>query len=179
MRKNQFLRVQGDAAEERPFLAAGLEAVIFFEPRKPERFAAINFIAHNLQSHMAGMDAHLMRALGQRFGAQQGITGAGKIFEQGELCPRLLAMVAVNADHIRLDRMRRQFGVHFKFIFQRFAAHERDIFELRFFRAEQVGECDKCRFTFGEEQHAGGVKVDTGYLRDDGLIERYNWLYGA
>ena len=44
--------------------------------------------------------------------------------------------------------MRRDFGVHFKLIFQRLAAHEREVFFRHFFRTEQIGERDECRLCF-------------------------------
>ena len=101
-----------------------------------------------------------MQALRHGLGAQQRIAGARKIFQQCKFGPRLLAVVAVHAHHVRFHRVRREFGVHFKCLLQQFPAHERDVFELRLFRAEQVGQGDERRFVLGEQQHASDIKVE-------------------
>ena len=127
--------MQGGAGEQGALFPARLEAVIFFEPREPEGFSAVDFIPHNLQIHMTGVDADLMQALRDRLGTQQGEARARKILHQGEPGPRLFAIVPVHAHGVRLDRVRREFGVHFKFPLQQLPAHEGEVMDPDFSRA--------------------------------------------
>jgi len=50
MGQGQFFRVQRGAGKQRAFLMSGLEPVVRFEARKPERFATIKFVANNGES---------------------------------------------------------------------------------------------------------------------------------
>ena len=79
MRQCQLFRVQRDAGNQRPLLRVRLEPVIWFQSRKPERFAAIKFIADDGQTGVAQVDANLVGAVGERLG--NGATSSRRIFQ--------------------------------------------------------------------------------------------------
>ena len=131
MRQAQLLGVQRDACNQRIFFPARFQAKIFFQAREPELFAAVKFISHNRQIHMAQVDADLMFTIRDGFAFDQGVTGACKILQQGDFCFCRLAVVFVHAHHAGPDRMRREPGIHFKRRFQQGATNQRHIFSLR------------------------------------------------
>jgi len=77
---------------------------------------------------VARVDADLVRAARQRLAFQQRIAETRKIFQQFKFVFACLPSLNQRAIKSSLDRMRRDFGVHFKTFFRRLAADERDIF---------------------------------------------------
>jgi hypothetical protein len=81
MCQGQLFGVQGDAGNQRTFFASGLEAIIRFQPREPERFAAVKLVADNGKTRVLNVNPDLMRAIGERFAFQKRVAAAGKSFQ--------------------------------------------------------------------------------------------------
>ena len=65
-----MFRVQSDAGNQQPFFVSALEPLIRFQSRKPEWFAAVEFIADDGQTGAAQVDANLVGVAGERRAAE-------------------------------------------------------------------------------------------------------------
>ena len=157
MRQRQLFRVQRDAGNQRPFFASAFEPVIRFQARKPERFAAVKFIADDGQSGVAQVDANLVGAAGERLAAEQ--RPAGEFFQHFKNRSCAFAVFRVNPHQAGFHRMRREPGVHLEFVLRRRSLHEGGVLLERFFGTEQIGQRDERRLGFGEQDDAAGFEI--------------------
>src|ERR1035438_6851201 len=87
---------------------SGLEPVIWFEARKPERFAAVKSVADDGEPGVTQVNTDLVHAADERFALQERIAATGKCFQHFKLGLRFLAVFRVHAHQPGFDRIDRK-----------------------------------------------------------------------
>lgn len=78
----QLFGMEGYASQQWPLFFAGFEAVVGFQAREPEGFAAVKLVANDWDTGVAQVNAYLMGAAGEWFAKDEGVIR--EFFQDGE-----------------------------------------------------------------------------------------------